>query len=198
MKKLLVILSIALLCLSATSCADKHAPPTVPSSTETLQTPRSATPASATLAPEMPADFDFILTYGYSGANVLDTYNGKFTKDLIMNGTATIDFTLPDEAKREIYESLIRCGVHEMPELLTNETRDGKYMMEPSPSYKMFFTYTAGGVTQSVSWPKGRGDTLRELPSQNNNFISFVRGVARYMEKTEEYAAMPQAEGGYY
>ena len=188
MKKLLVILLFALLCISATSCADRQAPPAPSSPTEALTTP----------APTMPEDFDFVLSYGVGGKNVLDTYKNKFKKDLVMDGTATINYTLPDEAKREIYASFLKHGVHEMPELLTNETRDGKYMMEPSPSYKMFFTYTAGGVTHSVSWPKGRGDTLRELPNQNNNFISFVRGVARYMEKTEEYAAMPKAEGGYY
>ena len=195
MKKALAVLLFAALCLSAVSCGGSGGATASPTITWTLPTSPPPTPTL-----DVPEDFGFVLSYGYGdlNTNILDTYNGKFTKDLIMNGTATIDFTLPDEAKREIYEALIKYGVHEMPELLTNETRDGKYMMEPSPSYKMFFTYTAGGVTHSVSWPKGREDTLRELPNQNNNFISFVRGVARYMEKTEEYAAMPKAEGGYY
>ena len=197
MKKLLVILSIALLCLSATSCADKHAPPTVPSSTETLQTPQLTTPAPPTPAPTMPADFDFILTYGYGGTNVLDTYSDTFTKDLIRIGTATIDFALPDETKREIYASLLENGVYEMPELLINETRNGKYEMVSSPSYKMLFTYTANGVTRSVNWPQGRDKPHQDMPDQNNSFTRFVIGVAKYMEKTEEYAAMPQAEGAY-
>jgi len=191
MKKLLVILLFALLCISATSCMDRQAPPTPSTPTEAL-----ATSAAATPAPTMPEDFDFVLTYGVGGKNVLDTYKNKFKKDLVMNGTATINYTLPDEAKREIYASFLEHGVYEMPELL-NETEDGEVLWQMIPAYRMMFTYTVNGITRSVNWPDGVHFTHDDFPDRNNEFILFVQGVEEYIAQTEEYNAMPPARGGY-
>lgn len=44
---------------------------------------------------DIPDDFNFKINFGTYGKNCIDTYEDKFTKDLVAAGTETIDFVIP-------------------------------------------------------------------------------------------------------
>lgn len=98
---------------------------------------------------EMPADFDFLVRYGYGEVtkNEINTYQDSVVKDLIMNGTATADITLTEDEMRSIYERM--RGIHIM----------GKLELVPSSrAARGYLTRkTAGGSPSTASHGIGPG-----------------------------------------
>lgn len=56
--------------------------------------------------PKLP--FNLIFKYGIGMKNELNTFEGTYTKDMIMNPSITIDFSLSDEELNKIYKRMIK------------------------------------------------------------------------------------------
>ena len=55
---------------------------------------------------DIPEDFGFVLKYGVKARNVLDTFEGTFTKDLIRAGTKTTELVLSKVESQVILEEI--------------------------------------------------------------------------------------------
>jgi len=151
-------------------------------------------------AESMPTDFNFTLKFGYAGKNVIDTYQGTFTKDLIINGTETIPFVIPEEKMKEIYASFVANSIIDLPGDINTAAEIPieaiTVWTTPADSYSLI--YTCKGVTQTIlcedggPWDADTGPP--EVYHRLKGFISFVR---EYIYSTEDYQNMSPAEGGY-
>ena len=135
-------------------------------------------------------NFKFTLNFGAAGGiNCIDTYNSKFTKDLIQNGTETIDFIIPEDKMREIYEAFLEYNIAELPD---DVSRNDTYI---SPKYTYIFTYTWGNETRTIMCD---AVYTYKAPDAHIRFVNFADMIREYICGTEEYKNMPPAEGGYY
>ena len=66
------------------------------------------------LPERMPSDFNFSIAFGVEKRNEINTFNGTVTKDLISDGTKTIDLMFNEEEMKTIYEKINeKLGVDE-------------------------------------------------------------------------------------
>ncbi len=137
-------------------------------------------------------DFNFKLNFNVLGKEQLDTYKGTYTKDLVLNGTKTIDFKIPDNVKSEIYKLMMDVNILSFPDTL----KAGSMLVMPSCDYKL--TVTINGKTKNIIWKDGLYPSMKDsLPKDNKNFLKIVKYISDYIYSTEEYKNMPQANGGY-
>lgn len=141
---------------------------------------------------DYPDDFNFCLNYNTDGKCQIDTYKGTFTKDLVLDGTKTIDFVIPDSVKKDIYRMIVDLNITSFPKRLKV---DG---MSVSPSCDYKLTVTINGKTKNIVWEEGFPTSMTDnLPEDNVKFLRLVKYVSDYIHNTDEYRKMPKANGGY-
>ena len=145
-----------------------------------------------TLQDDNSDDFNFKLNFNTNGKDQIDTYKGTFTKDLVMDGTKTIEFKIPDNIKNDICNLMVDIDIMSFPETLKVEGMG----VTPSCDYKL--TVTIKGKTKTIVWNEGfYTDMTTNLPKDNVNFLKLVKHISDYIYSTDEYKNMPKANGGY-
>lgn len=138
------------------------------------------------------SNFNFSLNFNTYGRDQIDTYNGTFTKDLVLDGTNTIDFKLPDDIKKEVFSLMTEIDIMSFPEMLKV---DGM-AVTPSCDYKL--TVTMNGKTKTIVWNEGFHPSMDvELPKENMDFLRLVKLISDYIYGTDAYKNMPKSNGGY-
>ena len=139
-----------------------------------------------------PDDFDFRLDFGVDGKNRIDTFNGSFTKDLVIDGTATIDLIIPENIMKDIYDKMMEIDIMSFPDTLDLDD----LFITPSCDYDLHIT--ANGINKAIVWTDGFFTSMEEgLPAKNIKFLELVKYISDYIYSTDEYKQMPEANGAY-
>jgi hypothetical protein len=102
----------------------------------------------ATVPPS--GSFSFLLRFGVGAKNVLDTANGKFTKET-RNGPVTTDLRLSAPELEQVQKKLAEIdfgNAQKFPQLFT--VPDARCTTDPHHS--MFLAVTQGSVIKEVTW----------------------------------------------
>lgn len=138
---------------------------------------------------EMPSDFNFMVSFGYGEVtkNVIDTYTGTVTKDLITQGSATANIIFTTDEMREIYDKMKTIDIMG-PQKLSKEKGCFK-----TPSNEDRWKVTVDGETKTFSWT----DQNCEMTEDANQLLE-LRIYIHYMaQESGAYKSLPEAEGGY-
>ncbi|RAP75702.1 hypothetical protein [Paenibacillus montanisoli] len=138
---------------------------------------------------EMPTDFNFMVSFGYGEVtkNVIDTYKGTFTKDLVVKGSATANIEFSTVELRDIYNKMKAIDIMGPKEL----TMDGGCFTTPSNEDK--WKITVNGETKTISWT----DKYCAMTEDANQLLELRNFIKNIVESKEAYKALPEAEGGY-
>jgi hypothetical protein len=137
-----------------------------------------------------PADFGVVLAYGVSARNVLDTFAGTFTKDLISpdTPTATAVLNLTEDDLDRIYWQL-RIDLSGYARIYRPDT--GGVFKEPHDSY--YLRVRAAGRDKEVFWADEGDSALPDAVRLRNTF-EVIRSI---IEQKPEVQDLPPVEGGY-
>jgi hypothetical protein len=131
-------------------------------------------------------DFNFRLNFYTYGKEQIDTYKGTLTKDLVLNGTKTVKFKIPDNVKNDIYDLMMNIDIMSFPDTLNLE----EVTITPSCDYEL--TVTMQGKTKTIIWNEGFYPELADdLPKENTDFLKLVEYIRDYTYNTDEYKNMP-------
>jgi hypothetical protein len=139
----------------------------------------------------VPEDFNFNLSFGVEARNNVDTYAHKLTKDLILDGTQTIDFTFSEKAMQKIYAAFKSNEVSFIEPVLENTS------VITIPSNTMVLNYTVDGVNGKVTWENGLWEQDFRVMEDQNRFIAFVDVVKACIYESQEYKSLKPATGAY-
>ncbi len=182
MKKALLIAITFIILLAGTMSCGRYIPE---SSTPPGGAPTSSTPA--------PSGIDLIFKYGITARNTLDTFQGTFTKDMIMDPAITIELALSEEEMDSIYQKMVEIDFFNYPDKFSVDVPEGEIKTEVAPYSTYFFRVEYDGKTKELLWhdkitnSDEKADKLKEL-------ISLIRNI---IESKEEYKALPEPSGGY-
>jgi hypothetical protein len=144
-------------------------------------------------AHEANGDFNFIFKYGVTARNTLDTLQGTYTKDMILDPAITINMVLTAEEMDSIYQKMVEIDFFNYPDKFSVQVADNETKVEVAPYQTYFFKVEYGGKTKQLMWHDKylnsdvQGDKLKEL-------INLIKGI---IESKAEYKALPQPSGGY-
>jgi len=137
-------------------------------------------------------DFNFIFKYGITGRNILDTYHGTFTKDMITAPGITIELTVTIEEMDNIYQKMVEIDFFNYPDEFKVAVT-GEIISTVTPYSSYYFEVEYGPDVKILAWedeitnPDSQADKLREL-------INLIKNI---IESKAEYQALPEPSGGY-
>jgi len=124
------------------------------------------------------------LYYRYNYRDVVDTFTGTLTKDLIADGTATVGFWLTTEAQDSILAEAVRDSFFAMPDTIIPPVRIAIYPFPPPQVLRI----RAGELSHQVVWYNyPGGDAMTRL-------AGVILGI---VQSTPEYKSLPPARGEY-
>ena len=149
------------------------------------------------LPSSMPADFGFIAGYWMMAQNVVDTFAGTFTKDMVLPQatTATASLRLSSEELADLYRDLVKMEILDYPSDFgePKSTTGPTTYVTPHTSY--YLLIVAAGIKKEVhwedfsygSWSSPQADALR----------NWFKKLRELIQARPEYKALPEARGGY-
>ncbi len=145
----------------------------------------------------LPPDFAFRFSewIDEDQKNILDTYEGRIQKDLVLAGTAETDYAASDETLRAVYAQLVGLKAASIDRVMTSAvlSTDGTMVaIEPCTHYALQFTmdgrtYLLQGDATAAVYEDADARTFSQL-------MDFFRETLR---STAEYQSLPEAEGAY-
>lgn len=133
-------------------------------------------------------DFAFTLEYGSCNRDVLYTFEGTFTKDMIVDPDVTISFQLTAEQLTEIYQKLVEIGFWDLPEVYAIPTpKDGTVgIVTPAMEYRL--TVRNGGETKTLYWVDEIFDPTSPEAEGLRDLFNLVIGL---VQNSPEYQQLP-------
>ncbi|MGO1059454.1 hypothetical protein ACTL32_10030 [Planococcus sp. FY231025] len=136
---------------------------------------------------EMPADFDFRLSYGVHGGKGVDTFNDTAVKDLVEDGSAEARVVLSAEEMEAVYRQLAEINV--IGDL--NLVEEPRCQVQP-PSYSTW-EIVADGETAEFAY----GDDCGFEPRDVRKLRALESEIHEMVSSKEAYQALPEARGAY-
>jgi len=161
-------------------------------STTQEDSPSNETDSTIQAMPEdMPNDFGFSVLFGIGKKNKFNTFKETVTKDLIEDGTTTVDLVLTEEEMNEIYERMKEINIRETKELVPKPINDSICSQEPYEEDEWKITINGETITHSVS------GTYCEPTNDAIQLIELRKFVLSKIESKEQYIELPDSKGGY-
>lgn len=139
------------------------------------------------------APFNFIFKYSVTARNVLDTFQGTFTKDMVLDPPITIELTLSDAEMDSIYQKMVEIDFFSYPNEFEVDVSGSELIGTVTPYSTYYFDVEYPSGTKELKWedeitnPDEKADKLREL-------INLIRNI---VESKEEYKNLPEPGSGY-
>ena len=141
--------------------------------------------------------FNLIFRYGVGAKNELNTSKGTYTKDMILDPSVTVRFSLTGEEMDRIYEKMTEIDFFSYPDefAIVVPPGEGFRIVHPSSSY--YFKVEYQSKVKELAWENKdfailyedeRADKLREL----------IRLIIGIIESKKEYQKLPEPRGYYF
>lgn len=131
-----------------------------------------------------------LMHYGFN--NEVDTFNGKLTKDLILDGIVTVDFSFTTEEQMQIEEAIILNDFFNLPDTIQYFSGDSiDVLIYPNPGMQ-YLRVNYDNQDRKVYWsyPLPDNDDAQAIMAIYNVIRNVVQSTAVYQD-------LPEPRGGY-
>lgn len=138
-------------------------------------------------------NFAFTFEYGSCNNDILDTFKGTFTKDMIIDPAVTIPFQLTQNQITEIYQKMVEIDLWDYPDVFAIKTprRGVVGIVTPAMSYRI--TVRNGEMTKTIFWFDEITDpTTLEAERLRSLFSMMIDMV----QNSPEYKKLPVPDAG--
>ena len=146
---------------------------------------------SKSVAPPEGRDFNFKLDYGIFAKNVLNTYDNTYTKDLVIDGTVTVPFTLSDSELQCIDAKMIGIGFFSFPDTFVVPGADTLGYVTPHSTY--IFDVKDNSTVKHLYW----SDCIVSEDTNGVKLRGLISLIVNIIHSNPKYSQLPPANGGY-
>jgi len=137
-------------------------------------------------------NFNISLKYGVLARNHINTFHDTFTKDLVLNGTVTVPFSLSGDELLRIQHKLLEIDFFSYPDTFVVELTDSVIgYVQPHPTY--LFKVKLDSITKTLFWE----DEIVTNNPRAINLRAAIISIIQIIESKPEYQRLPPAKGGY-
>jgi len=140
-------------------------------------------------------EFHFILKYGADAKNVLNTFDGTFTKDMIVDSSITTTLSLtPDELDSVKYE-MGEIKIFDYPEKFTPRELDypSDVMSTVDPHFTYYFKIQIGDQLKEILW----NDINYSMAAKAIKLRNLINHLVRMIHNKNEFKKLPPVRDGY-
>lgn len=146
------------------------------------------------LQPCTDSDFNLIFRYGVGAKNVLNTFKGTYTRDMVGDPPITVRLCLSEEELDRIYQKMVEIDFFNYPDKFHVQVHLEGVVGEVPPysTYHFKVKYNNSEIKELV-WADNiiseneRADKLREL----------IKFIIEIIESKPEYKRLPEPRGAY-
>jgi hypothetical protein len=141
-------------------------------------------------------DFNFILKYGVDARNILNTFEGTYTKDMVVDSSITITFSLSKDELDSIKSEMEEIKIFEYPEKFEpNENDDSSSNIGSTylPFKTFYFKIRMGEKEKEITWIDYNHSKARKAIKLR----ILIYRIKDLIESKEEYKKLPPPNGGY-
>jgi len=141
-------------------------------------------------------DFDLIFRYGIQARNTLDTFQGKYIKDMVADPSIRIDLNLTGEEKIYIYEKMVEIDFFNYPDKFAVIVPPGESSGIVTPYSSYYFKVEYESQTKELLWADNivLKDTTDKKADKLKELIKFIRNI---IETKPEYMELPEPTSAY-
>lgn len=162
-----------------------------PVNTEDVSVSNKASVPVQSMPEAMPEDFGFSVQFGIGKKNEINTFTGQVIKDLIEDGTATVDLPLLDKEMSEIYRKMKAINIFTEKEFVPSPVNGTMCVQQPHEEDEWKITIDGETISHSIS-----GEYCE--PTQDaKQFLELRNYVFSKVKQREEYLELPESRGGY-
>ncbi len=129
--------------------------------------------------------FGFVLKYGVTARNELDTFNGTFTHDMVIDPSITINLTLTGDEMEHIYLKMVGVNFFNYAQKDANAKKD--VGVTPYSSY--YLKVKCDSTVKELTWDDNSAASL--------GFKTLVDLIIETIHDHEEFKQLPPPRGGY-
>ena len=139
------------------------------------------------------AGFNLEFRYGVTAGNILDTFKGTYTKDMVIDPPIIIELSLSEEEKDIICQKMIEIDFFNYPDEFSVNVPPGEMIGLVTPHNSYYFKVEYDSRIKELRWedditnPDEKADRLREP-------ITLIRSI---IESKEEYQELPEPTSAY-
>ena len=134
-------------------------------------------------------NFAFRFEFGSCDNDVLDTFTGTFTKDMIVEPAITIPFELSEEQMTAIYQKMGQIDFFDYPAVFTIPKPEGMQ----SPAMQYYIEVRNGNLTKTVRWD---GEFFSKSDREANNLENLFYMIMKMIWEHPDYRQLPKPKAG--
>ena len=139
--------------------------------------------------PAIDDNFNITFRYGVGAKNELNTFEGTYQKDMVVDPSITVNLSLSSEEKERIYQKMFEKNFFDYPDRFP-QRRDR--IVTPSMEYYLKVEY--GYKIKEVSWDD---NSLFENENIEKGLNDISGLIIEIIESKDEYKNLPTPRGGY-
>ena len=149
--------------------------------------------AGCATSPAEVSSFNLIFKYGVMAKNELNTFDGTYTKDMVMDPSITVELSLTEAELDRIYQKMVEIDFFDYPEEFSVPVEEGGLVTMVTPYSSYYIKVEHDSTIKELRWEdeikneNKEADKLREL-------IQLIRDI---IESKEEYKELPSPTSGY-
>lgn len=136
--------------------------------------------------------FNFIFKYGFEARNILNTFEGTYTKDMVMDPPITTKLSLTKEELNTINNKMVEIDFFSYPDVFTVPVKDD-YVFMITPYENYYFKVQHGSKIKELYWE----DSIKNQNSDADRLRELIKCIQEIAESKSEYKKLPPPRGGY-
>ena len=146
-----------------------------------------------TSRPAEVSNFNLIFKYGVTARNALNTFEGTYTKDMIMDPSITVELSLTEEELDKIYQKMLDVDFFNYPDEFSVSVSPLGLTKMVTPYSSYYFKVEYDSTVKELSWD----DEIVKRDEKADRLRELIRLIRDIIESKEEYKQLPEASGGY-
>ena len=139
------------------------------------------------------AGFNLEFRYGVTAGNILDTFEGTYTKDMVIDPPVTVDLSLSAAEKEMIYEKMVEIDFFDYPDEFSVNVPLGKMIGRVTPYSSYYFRVEHDSQVKELRWD----DEITNLDEKAERLRELITLIRNIIESKEEYQELPEPTSGY-
>lgn len=139
------------------------------------------------------SDFNLIFKYGVGARNVLDTFQGTFTKDMIIDPPISVDLCLSEAEMNSIYQKMVEIDFFNYPDSFSIYVPPDTPIAIVTPYASYYFKVEYNSQIKELWWE----DEIVQEDEKADKLRELIKLIMDIVESKEEYQKLPKPRSGY-
>jgi len=139
------------------------------------------------------SSFNLVFKYGITARNILDTFERTYTKDMVTDPPITIELSLSEKEKEDIYKKMVESEFFNYPDEFSISVPPDELTGIVTPYNSYYFKVEYNSRIKELRWD----DEITNQDEQADRLRDLVMFIRNIIESKEEYKELPEPTSAY-